>query len=62
MRALTAAQHWLSTATQRELINQHPDLFRFYHPASDGKSDPAREDYQPYANPAYWSAFSYTGI
>jgi CHAT domain len=62
VRALTAAQHWLSTVTQRELINQHPDLFRFYHPASHATPNPARDDDQPYANPAYWSAFSYTGI
>ena len=62
MQALTAAQHWLSIATRRELISQHPDLFRSYRPASRAATDPAREDDQPYANPAYWSAFSYTGI
>ena len=62
MRALTAAQYWLSTATRSELIDQHPDLFRSYHPPSRTAPDPAREEDQPYANPAFWSAFSYTGI
>ena len=62
VQALTAAQHWLSIATRRELIGQHPDLFRSYRPASRAATGPAREDDQPYANPAYWSAFSYTGI
>jgi CHAT domain-containing protein len=62
VRALTAAQHWLSTATRSELTDQHPDLFLSYRPASRATPDPAREDDQPYANPAYWSAFSYTGI
>jgi len=62
VRALTAAQYWLSTATRCELIDQHPDLFRSYRPASRATPKPAREEDQPYANPSYWSAFSYTGI
>ena len=62
VRALTAAQHWLSTATRRELIDQHPDLFRSYRLASRATPNLAREEDEPYANPAYWSAFSYTGI
>ena len=62
VRALTAAQHWLGTATRHELIDQHPDLFRFYRPASRATPKSAREDDRPYANPAYWSAFTYTGI
>jgi CHAT domain-containing protein len=62
VRALTAAQYWLSTATRCELIDQQPDLFRRYRPASGATPNPADEEDQPYANPAYWSAFSYTGI
>jgi len=62
VRALTTAQCWLSTVTRRELINQHSDLFRSYRPASPARPDPSSEEDRPYENPAYWSAFSYTGI
>lgn len=61
VRALTAAQSWLSTVTRPELLSQHPDLFRHYRPASRAVPDPDGEEEPPYGEPAYWSAFSYTG-